>query len=376
MDDADLVHLRRALHAAPELSGHEVETARRIATRLDGLEPDELVTGLGGHGVAAVFEGDAPGRTVLLRAELDALPIQEGTGAEHASEVAGVAHLCGHDGHMAMLYGAARRLALRRPARGRFVALFQPAEETGEGGPAVAADPRFSALRPDLAFAVHNLPGEPLGSIVVRPGSMNCASRGLEVVLRGWTSHAAHPEDGRSPATAMCCLVEGLQDGRLVGDRRGFCAVTVVHARLGEQAFGTSPGEARVLVTLRAERDDDMEQLASASCELAASVAAAEGLKVETAWHDVFAATTNSEDAAALVREVASASGCVVRTPPAPIRWSEDFGALIARSGGGALIGLGSGEAQPQLHRPEYDFPDALIEPGVLFLERLARRAL
>lgn len=373
---ADLVLLRRALHAAPELSGAEARTAREMAARLDQLEPDELITGVGGHGVVAVFEGAAPGPTVLLRAELDALPIQERSKLEHRSQVPGVAHLCGHDGHMTMLYGATRRLALERPSRGRFVALFQPAEETGAGGPAVAADPRLAALAPDLAFAVHNLPGEPLGAVVVRAGAMNCASRGLEVVLRGRTSHAAHPEDGLSPAGAMCELVQGLAAPTLVSGGDGHLAVTVVHARLGEEAFGTAPGEARVLATLRAEHDEDMERLAGDALTLARSVASRAGLEIETGWSDVFAATSNSERGAALAEAAAEAEGLEVVRRADPMRWSEDFGAILRLAGGGAMVGLGSGIEQPQLHAPDYDFPDALIPPGVGFLERLARVAL
>lgn len=374
----DLVLLRRELHRAPELSGEERATARAMATRLDGLEPDELLVGLGGHGVAAVFEGGAPGPTVLLRAELDALPIQDAGAHDHRSVREGVAHSCGHDGHMAMAYGVARRIALHRPDRGRFVVLFQPAEETGAGGPAVAADPRFRALRVDRAFAVHNLPGSSLGKVVVREGTFCCASRGLEVRLTGRTSHAAHPEEGLSPAAAMCALVAELGEPGLVetagGD--GLRLVTVVHARVGEATFGTAPGAATVLATLRAEEDAVLDALASAAEALARGIAARHGLGLELAWHDAFAATRCDGASVEAVRRAARELGHPVEEAAAPIRWSEDFGAIIAAAGAGALFGLGAGEAQPPLHASDYDFPDGLLGPGVALLERTVRLAL
>ena len=376
IDETDLVQLRRHLHAAPELSGREENTARELSQRLEALGPDELITGLGGHGVAAVFEGASPGRCVLLRSEMDALPIEERSDVQHRSNSPGIAHLCGHDGHMAMLYGAARRIAVERPSSGRFIALFQPAEETGAGGPAVAADPRFRALAPDLAFALHNLPGESIGEVHVRAGSMNCASRGMEVSFRGRTSHAAHPEDGKSPALAMCELVRDLTNLEIQSESNCYRGVTVVHAQLGEAALGTSPGDARGLATLRTERDDDMARLVESAIALSESTAARSGLAHTIRFEDVFDATTNSAAGTKLVERAADEVGLAVRPLDVPLRWSEDFGVLIEASGGGALIAIGSGVEQPQLHAPDYDFPDELIPHGVSLFEKIVRTAL
>ncbi len=371
----DLVHLRRFLHAAPELSGRETETAREVFVRLDDLAPDRLWTKLGGHGVAAEFQGKAPGPTVLVRAELDALPIHEQSELPYSSTVPGCAHLCGHDGHMTILMGLARRIAQEPLASGRFIALFQPAEETGEGARAVCADPRFPELRPDYAFALHNLPGTALGTVALRDGTFNCASRGIVVNLSGATAHAAHPEDGKSPALAMCALLKRLthihEDPSL--PESGLRLSTVVHANLGEVAFGTSPGEAVLMATLRAEHDATLEAMAKLAEDSAHALAQEHGLRAEVAWRDRFEASVNTPAAAALIRAAANQIGAPVEELKGPFRWSEDFGALGAQATHSAMFGLGAGVAHPPLHSTTYDFPDPLIERGIALFEAAVR---
>ncbi|MEM8713498.1 MAG: M20/M25/M40 family metallo-hydrolase [Planctomycetota bacterium] len=360
-----------------------------IARALGLLRPDRLWTGLGsgtaeggpgGHGVAAAFgSSDSPGPTVLVRAELDALPIQEATGVLHASQTPGVAHLCGHDGHMTILIGLARRLAESRPKDGRVIVLFQPAEETGRGALRVLADPRFPELQPDYAFALHNLPGAPRGEVLVRHGTFNCASRGLRVELQGRTSHAAHPEDGHSPARAMCELSLRLADLHRdpslseaeLGSPPGLTLSTLIHARLGEVAFGTAPGEAVVMATLRAEHDAQMQRLSALALSEAQRIADAHHLGIETSWHDEFRACVNSPEATELVE--AAAEGLPLRHLKDPFRWSEDFGCFADCGAEVAMFGLGAGESHPQLHAPDYDFPDELIERGVRLFERICR---
>jgi amidohydrolase len=175
---AELTVLRHDLHRRPELSGEEGQTAARIVAELERHGPDEILTDLGTHGVAAVYNSGAAGPTVLFRCELDGLPITEISRFAWRSEIDGKGHLCGHDGHMAIMCGLAVQLAANRPVRGRVVLLFQPAEETGAGAADVIADPRFERIRPDYAFALHNLPGLPLGSVGVRSGPFTFASEG------------------------------------------------------------------------------------------------------------------------------------------------------------------------------------------------------
>ena len=209
-DVAELTEWRHELHRAPELSGQEAETARKVAAFLAATSADRIETSIGGHGVAAVYQGAEPGPTVMFRAELDGLPIDEISDAPYRSTVPGKGHLCGHDGHMATLAALARGLGRQRPARGRAVLLFQPAEENGAGAAAVLADPKFQSLSPDYAFALHNLPGLPLGHVALDEGPVNCASRGMRIALTGKTAHASTPEHGASPMPAVAALMPAL----------------------------------------------------------------------------------------------------------------------------------------------------------------------
>jgi amidohydrolase len=235
-----LTELRRRLHRNAELSGNERETARILRDELSRHGPATVVEPLGGHGLAAVYEGARSGPTLLLRCDMDALPIDEGTGLEHHSRQEGVAHKCGHDGHMTMVVGVARRVARARPAAGRLVLLFQPAEEVGRGAEAVIGDERFAEIRPDLAVALHNLPGFERGAVVLKEGPFACASRGLRVTFRGASSHAAEPHQGRSPALAVSQTIQAWSAGpQIATGLLEPAQATIVHARVGEEAFGT-----------------------------------------------------------------------------------------------------------------------------------------
>lgn len=369
-----IAELRRTLHRNPELSGSEVETARRIEKWFAPLRPDTTVRHLGGNGVAFVFSGSAPGRTVLLRCELDALPIQETNRIPHRSIQDGVSHKCGHDGHMATLAAVGKELSANRPENGRVVLLYQPAEETGEGASAVLRDPRFAELEPDFAFAFHNVPGFPLGEIVVRSGAMTAASRGMAVSLTGVTAHAAQPETGVSPAAATCRIIERLSqtpDVVVRPDEMAF--VTVVGARLGEKAFGTAPGHAEIWATLRSETDDAMSRLVGHAEQIVDQCASAENLQYEIAYEDVFRATTNSHQAVDLL--LRSAEDDPVEMLNEPFRWSEDFGEF-ATGTHCALFGIGAGTETPDLHNPGYDFPDELIPRAATILLRIVRQCL
>ncbi|TKD13448.1 amidohydrolase [Rhodobacter capsulatus] len=371
-DVIDLTAWRHALHRAPEVSGEEAGTARAVVAELAKSRPDRLLTGLGGHGVAAIWDGPDPGPTVLIRCELDALPILETGTVAHRSQVPGKAHLCGHDGHMAILAGVARGLARQRPKRGRAVLLFQPAEEDGSGAAAVIADPRFAEIRPDLALSLHNYPGLALGQGVVRPGPANCASRGVKIRLTGRTAHAAQPETGLSPGPALARLIDrlpALGRGGPVTDP-AFSLVTVTHARMGEPAFGIAPAEAELWATLRSQTDAGMAALIDAA---EAEVAQAAGdLQASLSWHDIFTACTNAPEAVAVLRAALAAEAIPEGETEVPMRASEDFGRFGALAPAAMLL-LGAGEDSPRLHNSDYDFPDSLIPVGAaLFLRCLA----
>ncbi len=374
-DVVELTEFRHHLHRHPEVSGNEVRTAAQVVAALEPLGPSRVVTGLGGHGVAAVWDAPEPGPVVMFRAELDALPIEEISEIAHRSTLPGRGHLCGHDGHTAILLGLARLIARRPPVRGRVVLLFQPAEEDGSGAAAVLADPLFAPLSPDWAFALHNMPGLPLGHAVIAPGPANCASEGLRVVFRGRTSHASMPEKGVSPAPAMAALMQAaLAAGRGEEIGPGFRLVSLCHARMGEPAFGITPGEGELWLTLRTLLDAEMAALSEEVTTLAARLAEEHGLTVDVTSHDRFAACANHPDAADAITRALDALGLGHDGIGLPMRASEDFGRFgqHARS---AMFLLGAG-ATASLHNPDYDFPDALIPQGVAIFERIRQDLL
>ncbi|KEO61417.1 amidohydrolase [Thioclava indica] len=375
-DLADLTTLRRALHHRPELSGDEGATAATITEALRAFAPAQVITGLGGHGVAAVFNSATPGPTVLFRAELDALPIAETSDLPWASDIQGKGHLCGHDGHMAMLLGLGRLISRGPPKSGRVVLLFQPAEEIGSGARAVLSDPAFAAITPDFAFAIHNLPGLPLGHVGLRAGLMNCASLGLAIRLSGKTAHAATPDTGLSPGPALARLLSALPDlaqGGALDD--SFRLLTVTHAQLGEPTFGVAPGEALLHVTLRAAQDAALAALETQVRDLARKAAAQDGLGLEIEIVEPFAATLNAPEAVKIAQDALATLGIPCGEDGVPMRASEDFG-LFGHSAQSALLCLGAGETHPALHNPDYDFPDDLIAIGPAIFAQIARDIL
>jgi amidohydrolase len=372
----ELIAWRHELHRKPELSGQEEKTAEAVRAVLAATGADRVITGLGGHGVLGIYEGDSPGPTIMLRAELDGLPIQEASELAYRSSVSGKAHLCGHDGHMTILAAVARRLGRQRPRRGRALLLFQPAEEDGTGAAAVLADENFEPLRPDFVFSLHNLPGLPLGQVSIAEGLVNCASRGMQIKLSGRTSHASNPELGVSPQAALVRLlgeISALGQGGALDE--AFSMVTVTHARLGEPAFGISPGHAEVWATLRTLTDSKMDALCSQAESLVRGVAASEGLKAEIIYRDVFSHCMNDVEAVAHLRNALDAEGVQHSAQGLPLRGSEDFGRFNYRSKA-AMFFLGAGTLHPGLHEPDYDFPDELIEIGSRVFIRALRNLL
>lgn len=328
-----ILQLRRTLHQHPELSGCEEKTAQKIVDFFVPLAPDQIVEGLGGNGLAFVFSGRESGPTVMLRCELDALPIQESNPINYRSVTDGISHKCGHDGHMAILAAVGKALAAKRPRRGKVVLLYQPAEENGKGAAAVIRDPKFARIEPDFAFALHNLPGFPLGQLIVRAGAFNCASRGMSARLSGTTAHAAQPETGRSPATAMCRIIQNLSNlPPDIGQSNEIVHATIVGAKLGEKAFGTAPGTAEIWATLRSESDDAMASLVALAEHVVQQSAMKFGLSVDVEYEDVFRATVNSRRAVEVVKRVVD--GESLHEPGNPFRWSEDFGRFAEISHG------------------------------------------
>ena len=375
-DIVELMAWRRQLHQRPEISNEEERTAKEVVDFLADTGPDEVLTGLGGHGVAAVYESGKAGPTLLFRSELDALPIHELSGAPHASLVPGKSHMCGHDGHTAILAALGRQLGRERPARGRVVLMFQPAEETGNGAAGVVADPRFGAIGPDFAFSLHNLPGVPLGEVRLKTGVVNCASRGMRIVLEGKTAHSSMPETGISPMVAISQLMQALPAlgiGTFADD--DFSMVTVTHAEMGEAVFGIAPGQAEIWATLRTRRDDRMANLCAAAEALVTRIAAEHRLSPRWDYHEVFVASVNAPEAVEHLRRALDEEGVPHGEENLPMRASEDFG-VFGHKAASAMFFLGAGERHPALHNPDYDFPDDLIPIGSKVFMRTLRNLL
>lgn len=365
IDIKGLVALRRELHRFPELSGSERATSERIASFISRYSPDSIIEGIGGTGLAAVFNGREPGSRIMFRCELDALPIEETNEFDYRSEYENISHKCGHDGHMAIVAGLASLLACKRPGRGSVILLFQPAEETGEGAERTINDGRFKEIDPDYVFGLHNLPGFNFNTILVRSGIFACASKGMIIRLRGKESHAATPEDGINPALAISKLIVEFKHLPVVSkplNEPGL--VTIIFIKLGEIALGTSPGYGEIIATLRAYCSDDMRRLTEGAENIVKRIAQEERLSFEIEYAEEFPATINHAECVGIIERAAFENRLKIEKIDKPFRWSEDFAHFTGHYKGG-IFGLGAGINHPQLHSPDYDFPDRLIESGI-----------
>ncbi len=360
----NLQRLRKELHQHPELSGQEKATANRVLTFCHRYEPDHVIKNLGGHGCALVFQGARHGKTVMFRAELDGLPIDETGEIPHHSLNKDISHKCGHDGHMTILCGVAGLLQQQRPETGRVVLLFEPAEETGKGAKAVIEDPKFQEITPDWVFALHNLPGFPTASVIVKNDDFAVASLGLLIQLKGETAHASSPGNGISPLTALTELLNRLP--QLPESIKGgdHTRLTITYSRLGQFSFGTAPGDAELAATIRARENADIELMKAEIVAMIRDISKRFSLDITIQWHERFTTTVNDPKAVTILRKAAETLEFPLIEMDTPFWWSEDFGQFTERFPG-ALFGLGAGENHPDLHTSSYDFPDEIIEPGI-----------
>jgi amidohydrolase len=375
-DLVQLTKFRRELHQYPELSGKEIKTAQKILYALKDMKPSKIIDKMGGHGLAAIFDSQEKGPTLLFRAELDALPIQEKNNLSWISKLPGVSHTCGHDGHMTILLALGRVIS-RNPIKcGKIVLMFQPSEENGQGARAVVSDPRYEQIRPDLAFAIHIEPGRPFGYVSTRPGLMNCASLGLKITLHGKTAHAADPDDGISPSLAVAEFIQKISEFNH-GDElnNNFRLTTVTHVQIGEQTFGISPGDASIFVTLRTSNDDSLSQLDKDVRGLVSNISKQFELNFGFKIFDHFAASINDKEAHDIAVNAMKALNINYGSIGVPMRASEDFG-IFGKQSKAAMLCLGPGEDYAALHNPDYDFNDDLIPIGTGIFERITRDLL
>lgn len=372
MDINKIIEFRNILHRHPEPSGKESETAGRIIKELEACHPDTIVSGIGGTGIAAKFAAvDKTEKTILFRAELDAIAVSEETGLDYQSINSGIMHGCGHDGHMAILIGLAQYLSGNRSKHTDVWLLFQPAEETGEGAQQMLDDPRFKEIDADRAYALHNLPGFKENSVVVKSGVFAAASVGIDVKFKGKSSHAAYPDQGINPAAAMAALVKFTGDSfRSFRESDPANKIVTTYMKLGERAFGISPGEGHVGFTIRSSSDAVLKEAAEKLKDKISSMQ--EGFEGEISFNMVepFAATVNLKEGVKCVKEASKNVGCDIIEIDEPFPWSEDFG-KFRKKFPITLFGLGTGSDHPPLHSELYDFNDSLIETGVRLFQNL-----
>lgn len=370
----EILTLRKHLHQNPELSGFEFQTAKTIAAFLKQYSPDELLENLGnGTGIIAVYHPDKEVKqTIMFRCELDALPIQEINEFDHRSDVDEVSHKCGHDGHMSIMCSLAKKLSEKRMKHTKVVLLFQPAEENGEGAVAIYNDSRFNELNPDQVFALHNLPGYDHHDIVVKNHTFTCAVNSIIVKLQGRTAHAGEPENGENPALAIAEIINQFNT-KIQPDptKEKFTVLTPIYITMGTEDYGISAGYGEIHYTFRRAANAEMKELEIELEEIAVKAAAKYKLQPEISWTQRFSANENDPSAVDFVRKAANDLKFNLIEREVPFQWGEDFG-IFTEHFKGAMFGLGSGKETPNLHNPDYDWPDEITETGAQIFYKIS----
>ncbi len=359
-----LEKIRKELHQNPEISQNEHSTAKRIKNYLKTHCKAEVLT-VAETGVLAIFDTGLPGNTILLRADIDALPIQEINNFDYKSNVSGVSHKCGHDGHTTILLGVAELLTDFSIKKGKVILLFQPSEENGQGAAAVLKSKNFQDLSIDYAFALHNLPGFKKNKIVLKEHVFNANVKSMIIKFHGKTAHAAEPEKGYNPALAIAEVVqfcEGETNNK--PDQEDFFLITPIHIKLGEKAYGVSAGEGELHLTIRSWDLHLFNQKCVKLKNYIVEACQKHQLKSDISWTQEFYANKNNTQAIQYIRSAAIKNKFQILEMEHSFKWGEDFG-LFTQKYKGAMFGLGSGENTPALHNPDYDFPNDIIVTGV-----------
>ncbi len=374
---AEITTWRRDLHTHPELLYDVQRTAAAVADKLKSFGCDDVVSGIGRTGVVGVIRGRKAGAKVVgLRADMDALPIEEETGLAYKSTVPGKMHACGHDGHTAMLLGAAKYLAETRNFAGTAVVIFQPAEEGGAGARAMVRDGLIDRFGIEEVFGMHNYPGLPLGQFAVRPGAMMAAADYITIDLEGMGGHAARPHLTVDAVLVGAQIVTQLQSvvARNV-DPLQAAVVSICLFQAGN-ANNVIPQHARLCGTARSLTPEIRDLLQRRVREVVEGTARLYGAKAQLTYATGYPVVVNEERqtalAAAVAREIAGDDK--VDTDCPPVMGAEDF-AFMLQERPGAFIFVGNGDSAG-LHHPAYDFNDEAIPFGTSYWVRLAETAL
>ena len=371
----ELTAIRHDLHAHPELGMAEHRTAEAVARKLEswGIE---VHRGIGRTGVVGVLRGGNGPGAIGLRADMDALPIPEATGAAYASGNPGVMHACGHDGHTTMLLGAARYLAETRAFNGTVNFIFQPGEEGAGGALAMLEDKLFQRFPCERIYGIHNRPGMAVGTYAITPGASAAGGAFFDIDITGKGAHGARPEDGIDPVLVACHIGTALQSlisRNLSPWKAAVLSVTKIE---GGAAYNVIPGSARLAGTARAMQRETLALLEAGIARIATNVAAAFGATATTDFRILFAPLVNDAAAATAFADAAAdlvGEASVDRAKP-PGMGSEDFSFMMERVPG-AYLNVGNGDSA-SLHNAKYDFNDAAIPYGAALFARLVEREL
>lgn len=371
---SEIATWRRDFHTHPELGFEVHRTAGIVAEKLRAFGCDEVVEGVGQTGVVGVIRGRGEGPTIGLRGDMDALPILEATGVDHASVNEGKMHACGHDGHTAILLGAAQYLAETRNFAGTVVLLFQPAEEIGGGAKAMVDDGVMDRFGVGEVYGLHNAPGMPVGQFAVRPGPMLAATDEFFIEVEGKGGHAAEPHSSIDPTVVAAHIVVALQSvvSRNV-DPVTQAVLSVTSFDTASHAFNVIPQSVRMRGTVRTHSPDMQDVIEARLAEVARGTAAAFGARAEVRYIRQVPVTINADEPAAFAAEVATAvSGGCAEAPL--IMGGEDFSYML-QARPGAFIMLGNGDSAG-LHHPAYEFNDDAIPAGCSWFAELVERRL
>ena len=377
-DHALLTEWRRDLHAHPELAFEEERTAALVAERLQSFGI-EVETGIAKTGVVGKLKAGTGNRAIALRADMDALPMQEGNDFAHASTIPGKMHGCGHDGHTTMLLGAAKYLAETKGFDGTVYFIFQPAEEGAGGAEVMVKEGLFDRFPVEAVYGMHNWPGMPVGKVGASAGPMMAAFDTFDLYIRGKGGHGAMPHQAVDSVLVACEVVGALQSiASRNTDPVDALVVTVTQIHGGD-AYNVIPGEVHLAGTVRSFREEVRDSVAPAMKRIADGICAAYGATAELCYDKLYPATVNSvEETEQAVAAAAAVVGAdAIDRSPVPSMGAEDF-AYMLREKPGSYIWMGNGDVEGgcMLHNPGYDFNDEIIPIGVSYWAELVEQAL
>ncbi len=369
----EMTRWRRDLHTRPEIGFDCHRTAGFVADRLRDFGVDEIHEGLATSGVVALIHGRGPGPVIGLRADMDALPMDETTGLDHASTVPGRMHACGHDGHITMLLGAAKYLAETRNFAGSVALIFQPAEESGGGARVMVEQGVLDRFRISEVYALHNEPGRPIGSFRTAPGPIMAAVDQFTIDVDGKGSHAALPHEACDPVVAACGIVTAIQtivsrNHHALGDL--VISVTQIHTGSADNVI---PATAWINGTVRSFDPAVQAMVMRRMRQIVDGQAASYGVAATLDYEMGYPATINDPDKARFAAVVAGEIGHGVEPDSRREMVAEDFAYMLEKRPGAYLL-LGNGDSRG-LHHPEYDFSDETAPYGASFFARLVERA-